>query len=66
MSSMKRIVIDVTDAQHEYIKEVAIKQKVTISNLIRAFLGLPQQRQGERTDLNGKSHKKSPQPKDNA
>jgi hypothetical protein len=55
---MKRIVIDVQDADHARIKKLAQAQGQTVANLFRAFVGIPPERQGERKDLNNKHLRK--------
>lgn len=54
MTPMKRIVIEVKDADHARIKRLAQRQNQTIANLFRAFVGIAPQQQGARNDLNGK------------
>ncbi len=49
--TVKRIVIKVTEGQHETLKRMADMAEASLSNFVRRKLGIPDQRKGHRKDV---------------
>lgn len=51
----KRIIVDVTPKQHDELKDRAIRLGLTLSNMVRRALMIPEDSHGRRYDIENKS-----------